>query len=543
MNDKANNEDILNGNNIEDLYIAPFFDSDNNLETSIYISNDGVNFSESNKIGGFRDCDIIFFKDRFYCLATQVQGESLSDFILLESDNLKDWKKYYIDVGLRDSTYFNVWAPEWFIDGEKLYITISKRIGTITDSENGKEYYKFKPYLIEIIDLQNHIFNTPSPIELDDLNRIDGHIIKKEDSYYLFIKKEGTEGTRKDGSIEIWNSHNLKDWTLLVNSIESLSEFKVEAPSVEKISDTYFLYFDDYYGSLGSNVHYCTSNDLINWSIPKKIVVDKLTRHGSVRKITNVVGKNIIKNIPLKTQKSYSSVKTTTININKYFELFEIQLKTNCNTCSCSFKFSDSQNFLYDIDFNLTVQRGSNGNDVVAFNAINIYKNKDILNKLYLINIGDCKYKLLFKDDIGYSTPTISFSNINSNFEVALKSDIIYSSIPSGTISKPIPFIGNTRQSCIFETKESDSVSFSFISNHYGIVKIYGHGNSTETNKIIDYDVALIGSWTNSIKRLSDGLDLTISIVYSSGKYTMNITTGIQYSVLDISIPSGAYFI
>jgi hypothetical protein len=266
--------------NVSSLYIAPFFRSNSDTSVDLYASNDGVNFNLVSNMPLFseRDSAIIYRDGYFYVCCTQSVTTPPYEFKIKRSKNLKDWETFNINLGLVNSTYPACWAPEWFEDDNgKLYVTFSLQVGANND---------MRPYIVEVTNLLNLQFGTPTLINIENRNWIDNFIFKNNGTYYLFIKKE-TEAV-----ISIFTSPDLVSWTKQVDSISSLAG--VEAPSVLKIGSTFYLYVDNPGGQNGANMQYCTSTDLLTWSAPKRLITEQTTRHGSVYQVKNRDAKTIL---------------------------------------------------------------------------------------------------------------------------------------------------------------------------------------------------------------------------------------------------------
>lgn len=289
------NEDLsekvnFTNDNVSPIYIAPFFRSDADISVDLYATTNGIDFKLISKTPLFsqRDSSIMFRDGYFYVVCTR-DSQTLYDLNIMRSKNLIDWEKFEINLGLANTNNSNVWAGEWFEDDNgKLYILLSVQVGIETVSSNS--YPNMRPYLVEVLDLENRVFGAPTILNLnnEDVNRIDGFIYKKDANYYLFIKREPV------GYIEIWKSLDLITWENQTHSIPSLANEAWEAPSVTKIGDLFYLYVDNCDGQSGGNIQYCTSPDLINFSAPSKLITQNTTRHGTVYKVTNRDAKLIL---------------------------------------------------------------------------------------------------------------------------------------------------------------------------------------------------------------------------------------------------------
>jgi hypothetical protein len=278
-NQLSNKVDFTN-DNVNPVYIAPFFRTNGDTSVDLYASLDGTNFTVVSDTPLFseRDTSLMFYEGYWYAVTTQHIFTPSYEFLLYRSKDLKRWESYPVHLGLVTDQLPKAWAPEWFLDTDgKVYVLFSLQTGTLGDGS-----VDMRPYLVEATDLKTLVFGQARRLNLGAEDRcwIDGFIYKKESTYYLFIKKE------PEGKIQIWTSSDLTAWTKQVDTITNLDPYYAEAPSIAKVGDTYYLYFDNANGDHGGNMQYCTSNDLISWSAPVRISGEN-TRHGTVYQVTD----------------------------------------------------------------------------------------------------------------------------------------------------------------------------------------------------------------------------------------------------------------
>lgn len=423
---KVDKSELLQPNNLGELSIALFFDGDEKTQTFLFSSTDGKTFNKlSDKpIGNFRDCDIMFYNNKFYVVATQNTND-ISDFILLTSSDLISWTKTKIDVGLRSGSNQSVYAPEFFKDTNgDIYIILSKQVGTMVDSITSNTFKNFRPYIVKINNLETFSFDTPKEIILDDNNKIDGHIIKKGIYYYLFIKKERNEGDKEDGSIEIWKSTDLNNWSNVTYKIPIGGKF--EAPSVEFINGQYYLYVDNYANDLDSYYYYATSSDLENWSTFKRIECNYPTRHASVRKLKDYNSKQVLINA---ISKSYISNNTPSLNLynkhiiihnntsfilNKSIKILEFDFIANYKSCCLELSIFDSQNNTFGCELSIIAHRKSNKSNIdLTFNVSNITNDNYNFDNFVLINNNGTIELYLKVSGYGGMTPTLNIKRFS----------------------------------------------------------------------------------------------------------------------------------
>ena len=560
LNEKVNiNQSILDYNT-DDIYLASFFDFSDKFNSYIYATKDGINFTQlSSKYvsTGFGDTGIIFYNGMFYQLADNNRPSDKCSFTIFTSKNLIDWNRK--DIVLSDYTdeNYRVYGADFFIDdNEDMYIIYSQQYGNMNGSD-GSSHYNFRPKIVKINNLEEFTFDTPRLINIDDHNRIDPTIIKKDNTYYLFIKKEIDEGGLINGTIGIWTSDDLVNWTKQTDSISSLSGYKFEAPCVCNINGIWYLYVDNFDGSLNGYMHYCTSTDLINWSEPIKIQTMSRLRHGSVFKIDDIKAKKIINNLFVQELMSnninplfYNNKFVNGVDVkpyckNKYIELFSINMPMTWTAFSIKFKITDTQNIALNSEVLLCARNKSDKTSLTdcLFKEINKYK-QSIADSLVVISQSGV-HKVFFK--IGNKvtiTPTVSIIDFEAHQSITfdIKNSTPIDDLPVGNQIDCVADYG-LRLSKRYETLSNTSVQLKFYGIN-GVAEIKGHANGYSENKIIDYNLMLLGGNIGLVKNNVNGATITVTKdSYSSNIYTLTITTGVNYSIFDVTLPIGSYFI
>lgn len=187
-------ETILNNTLFSDIEeskdnyaLLAFFDTSDSNKINFFTSKDMIHLTKlgvSTNITG-RDPSLYYKDGKFYIAVTNYT--STYDFVIYVSEDLETWTQHNINLGLYNATYPKIWCPEWFEDGSKLYIILSKQYANTEGSGD------FKPYIVECTDLENLTFGTPSEITLSGNtydNYIDGVIFKKSGVYNLILKNE-----------------------------------------------------------------------------------------------------------------------------------------------------------------------------------------------------------------------------------------------------------------------------------------------------------------------------------------------------------------
>lgn len=173
----------------------------------------------------------------------------------------------------------NSWAPELFYDQkeETFYIfwssTIPGFLPEIPTSENEKGL-NHRQYYCTTKDFKN--FSKTELFFNPDFSVIDGSILKKDNTYFLFIKNENSSPAEKN--IRLTSNSKPYDFPTAV-SAPITGNYWAEGPAPISIGDYVYVYFDKYmehkYGAI-------RSKDMKNWEdISDSITFPEGTRHGT----------------------------------------------------------------------------------------------------------------------------------------------------------------------------------------------------------------------------------------------------------------------
>ncbi len=468
---------IPTNENLSKILLASFFSSNDDIENTLYISGDGINFNKiGNGIRG-RDVDIIFNNGIFYMCYTHKSTTPLCDFSIATSSDLINYN--YSDIYLNDLTEEmpNSMAPNWFIDGNNIYIIYSKQIGTMVYNES--IYPKYAQFLTKIKSLKDLTFEHPIQLTLPDINIIDGSIIKKDDTYFLFVKKELDEEPYTGGTIMEFTSADLFTWSLLNKEITSFSG-KYEAPSVVEYNGIYFLYADNYGNDDGSFYHYSTSTDLINWNMSNAIECVNPTRHGCVLPVDNFKLQSIISDFSIKYNSESFAInqgyynkniifKQTKFAINKWLDLLNMTFPENYKSVSLLIHFSDVETTEYNSIFTLTIKRQNEF--TVTFNEIS-YETVSAKNVLKVRKNNDNSFTLFIDvNNISNMTPSITILSLTKNRgDVKLLNNI--NSKKEGTV-----YVSNLRDFNFNANQTKDPLPSDSIKHEYGTCGFIGKLN------------------------------------------------------------------
>ncbi len=278
-------------------YLFAYFTGNSGDQEAIRfaLSDDGHNFKALNKnkpilnsadissTGGVRDPHILRGENNdYYMVATDMvsaQGwNSNRGLVMLKSTNLIDWTSSKVNIPKTFTKYASadrVWAPQTIYDqnAKKYMIYFAMRLG---QSDADKIYYAYANSTFTAFESEPKVLYS-----YNGSASIDGDIIYKDNTYYLFFKNEGNgNGIKSARSKVLTGGYTLYDKYLQQTTAQ------VEGSCVFKLfnSDKYVLMYDVY---TSGRYEFATSTDLVNFSKdPVPISFDFTPRHGTVIPIT-----------------------------------------------------------------------------------------------------------------------------------------------------------------------------------------------------------------------------------------------------------------
>lgn len=187
----------------------------------------------------------------------------------------------------------NSWAPELFYDktDKKFYIfwssTIPEAFPDIIDSQTEKGL-NHRQYYVTTKD-----FKTFSDTKLffePGFSVIDGAILKRDTTYYLFVKDETPEPAQKN----IRMTSNTKPYDFPKKVSEKITgDYWAEGPSPLIIGDYVYVYFDKYIDHTYGAVR---SKDMQSWEdISDSIQFPSSVRHGTAFAVSKTIFDNLQK--------------------------------------------------------------------------------------------------------------------------------------------------------------------------------------------------------------------------------------------------------
>ena len=299
------------GGNRTKAYLFTYFTGDAIEEEAICfaVSEDGFNWTalnnnkpvlNSNEIsstGGVRDPHILRCEDgkTFYMVATDMHScngwDSNRALVMMKSSNLVEWSSSVVNMQKRfkkQEKLKRVWAPQTIYDknAKKYMLYWSMKYG------NGPDVIYYAYANKDFTDLES----TPKPmfIPQDGKSCIDGDIVLKDDTYYMFYKTEGHGDGIRLATTKSLTSGN---WTEYGDYKQQTSE-SVEGAGTFKLNgeDKYILMYDVY--KKGS-YQFTESTDLMNFKVvDSHVTMNFHPRHGTVLPITKKELKRLQKQWP-----------------------------------------------------------------------------------------------------------------------------------------------------------------------------------------------------------------------------------------------------
>ena len=336
-----------------DVQIAAFWNSDEDLSDTVYMSTNGTDFKKlstayqadgnySQHVSGapsyvnaLHDPGLFYTNGNFWMISGFVQNQPGLGYrftpMLGSSSNLINWSYpgSGSDTNLAPTQLppragadgsFDTAGTDAMADGDGSAWIVTTLGYYATNHGDNPQNDTMKPYIVRATGLQpggdqavnpgarpNISYGELVPINLPDngTNWLDPSLYKENGTYYLSIKKDGI--TNQIYSIaDLSQAQNPSAWTLVNANVVT----GYEGPSLSKFKGKYFMYTDklkDYpYGHAdGTAGEFVTesANLRSSWSQPKRITTTDQNgtsipnRHGSVVTITDPSAKAVVWNL------------------------------------------------------------------------------------------------------------------------------------------------------------------------------------------------------------------------------------------------------
>src|SRR5690606_36891342 len=272
------------GNDVEEEAVCYEISKDCNNYLALNNNQPVLNSKEISSTGGVRDPHILRAEDgkTFYMVLTDMTSskgwDSNRAMVLLKSNDLIDWTSNVINIqekyaGQEDLK--RVWAPQTIYDpaAGKYMVYWSMKHGDGPDII----YYAYANKGFTDLEGEPKVLFTPQ----NGKSCIDGDIINKNGTFYLFYK------TEDDGNgIRLATTSSLaSDKWIEQPGYKQQTKEPVEGAGVFKLinSDTYILMYDMY---MSGEYQFTESKDLNEFKLIDHISMNFHPRHGSVIPIT-----------------------------------------------------------------------------------------------------------------------------------------------------------------------------------------------------------------------------------------------------------------
>lgn len=301
----------------EESLLITAFGGTNGNQLDLYLTYDGKELIALNTgiifepPGGYlRDPSIIQWNNAFYLCYTTNIGEGVKGFGISKSFDLNEWEHWTVEI----PGSATVWAPEWFVEGNNVYIAVSLGDGTTQADIDGRVIPYMVPHYMKADNAELTHFTTPRPIKFSkSSNKIDPQFFGEDGQYYMFVKNEYSK------EIEKYSANVLPDQEPIWTYQQTIPfPVPVEGPYVVQFKEDYLLFAD---GFRTLNYFMSSSSDLGTWSDAIKIEPTNGVniRHFSVLKVTDEI-KSVIEGFSRRRMLENISFqsKIEQIGLNKY---------------------------------------------------------------------------------------------------------------------------------------------------------------------------------------------------------------------------------
>ena len=251
-----------------------------------------ISSEEISRMGGVRDPHILRGIDdtTFYMVVTDMKSalgwNSNHGIVMLKSGDLVKWDHTAVDIAEEFeefSTINRAWAPQTIYDQNagKYMLYWSMRSGSDIDVIH---YAYANEEFNALATVPKVLYHSP-----DATACIDGDIVYKDGTYYMFYKNEGTgNGIKKAVSEYVnsgWQQYSSKYYQQTSSAVEGSCVFKLYD------SDTYILMYDVY---TSGRYEFTTSTDLENFRVIGGVSMNFSPRHGTVIPVTRNEARRLV---------------------------------------------------------------------------------------------------------------------------------------------------------------------------------------------------------------------------------------------------------
>lgn len=285
---RVNDDEFKIENTINDYFLGCFGDRrDESLD--FYTSLDGIEWSKLNIQTNLPkqlswDHSIIYDDiNKQFILSYSSHSDSetpVRSFAIYTSKDFREWTYHSIHLPGDDYT-LSLWGPDLLLDDGTLIVAFS--MGTANEDMGN--------YITKCSDLVNFSnWSQPKKLKVPGVTyTIDGNIIKDNGLYKLILKNGKNDEVAN--TIQIFQSTNLEDWTLVNNAVFS---GVAEGCGITKFGKGQYYILADLFKQHGQIC--CKTNDLTKTTKWTRIKTLPKQRHGDILFIDTPELKNIIGN-------------------------------------------------------------------------------------------------------------------------------------------------------------------------------------------------------------------------------------------------------
>jgi sucrose-6-phosphate hydrolase SacC (GH32 family) len=200
-----------------------------------------------------RDPAILHWDSKWWIAATAGGGLNATAYwYLYSSSDLVTWSTT-IQVSTNGVSPAATWAPHWFVDNDgSVHIFVGLKVGGY-----------FQVYEMHPTDRAMTTWSTPVAVSGTDwpTNAIDPCVVRVGDTYYMFVKDDGTGYICLASSTSLtsgWTVTKTGDWAGWYSGLSG----SIEGPTIIQMDNgTWRLYFTNNSGLSANNVYYSETTD------------------------------------------------------------------------------------------------------------------------------------------------------------------------------------------------------------------------------------------------------------------------------------------
>lgn len=364
---------------------------------------------------GLWDICAFYHNEKFYFIGDYRDEETTwggNAFLILESEDLKEFKQTSIKIRSTSKNITQTWAPKFFKDGNNVYLIYCIQENNekyVDTNKTNIEHEKLK--MCYSLALNDSLTSWSEPIYFNipsDECFIDPFMIKKDGVYHLYGCRDN------DAKIVHFTSNNING-TWIQKDIVPFPNI-TEAPSIIYHNSKYYMFVDSHRATGGRDsgfIQVMESNDLNSWTNLKEFKNSSNTtmRHFSPVVLRDNESKNILKKLILGKEKINTNYYRTNENLISAFTKNNISY---FDLASITPKASSSIDELYVMPN--TIYYMNSEYDRITINKLNVSKLKNFETFSFVLNsFGESILTIKNNSNKGEFLPTRKDLTINGN--------------------------------------------------------------------------------------------------------------------------------